>query len=94
MHLFFSFLRTLILLGAMQGLILSGLLYYSKTSRQSNRIFGHSDLFDVFGEPEFVHYRYGMVQPLSDSYINLEYSSDGHCHAHRAADLFLYPFIQ
>jgi AraC-like DNA-binding protein len=38
MHLFFSFLRTLILLGAMQGLILSGLLYYSKTSRQSNRI--------------------------------------------------------
>jgi len=38
MHLFFSFLRTLILLGALQGLILSGLLFYSKTSRQSNRI--------------------------------------------------------
>src|SRR5450755_4891524 len=38
MHLFFSFLRTLILLGALQGFILSGLLFYSKTSGQSNRI--------------------------------------------------------
>jgi AraC-like DNA-binding protein len=33
-----GFLRTLILLGALQGVILSGMLYFSTRSRQSNRI--------------------------------------------------------